>query len=342
MASDGKGVDHNVQHSMNPFDEIAVEEAVRLRERHKDVVKKITAVSAGPAKSQDVLRTALAMGADDAIHVEIPDKSLGGPLEPLAVSKILKSVVDKAASEDEVGLVILGKQAIDDDASQTGQMLAGLLNWPQATFASKVELEGKGEKGDGVQVTREVDGGLAVVKSAIPLVVTTDLRLNGTLLGSVDVADLSRAALRFAAQHHEGQEEAAQEVHGGRPWSREGGGPEARDPQGGRAAQEAGWRQGAYHAGHWPAPRGGTATDNRRSRTWTSSLASSRTRAVSRYALRPSQCLCEVLQGQGHRPVRHVHTENHVPSCSAPPRSPRAAAIGAGPAQGATPRVWLT
>ncbi|WFD02488.1 Putative electron transfer flavoprotein subunit [Malassezia obtusa] len=166
VASDGKGVDTNVQHSMNPFDEIAVEEAVRLRERHKGVVDKI-----------DVLRTALAMGADDAIHVDIPDKSLSGPLEPLAVSKILKTIVEKE-EKDKIGLVILGKQAIDDDASQTGQMLAGLLNWPQATFASKLELEGKGNEGDKVKVTREVDGGLAVVDSSVPLVVTTDLRLN--------------------------------------------------------------------------------------------------------------------------------------------------------------------
>ena len=131
------------------------------------------AVTAGPAKSQDVLRTALAMGADDAIHVDVP-----GPIEPLAVSKILRAIVDKEASSDEIGLVLLGKQAIDDDASQTGQMLAGLLKWPQATFASKVELEGKGDKGDKVTVTREVDGGLAVVETHVPLVVTTDLRLN--------------------------------------------------------------------------------------------------------------------------------------------------------------------
>ncbi|KAI3627491.1 Putative electron transfer flavoprotein subunit [Malassezia furfur] len=178
VASDGKGVDTNVQHSMNPFDEIAVEEAVRLRERHKGVVDKITVVSAGPAKSQDVLRTALAMGADDAIHVDIPDKSLSGPLEPLAVSKILKTIIEKEEGDNKIGLVILGKQAIDDDASQTGQMLAGLLNWPQATFASKVQLEGKGNEGDKVQVTREVDGGLAVVDSTIPMVITTDLRLN--------------------------------------------------------------------------------------------------------------------------------------------------------------------
>ena len=166
-------MDQNVQHSMNPFDEIAVEEAVRMRERNKDAVKRITVMSAGPAKAQDVLRTALAMGADDAIHVEVP-----GPIEPLAVSKILRAIVDKEASEDEIGMVILGKQAIDDDASQTGQMLAGLLNWPQATFASKIELDGKGDKGDKMTVTREVDGGLAVVETQVPLVVTTDLRLN--------------------------------------------------------------------------------------------------------------------------------------------------------------------
>lgn len=125
-----------------------------------------------------MLRTALAMGADDAIHVEIKDNELPGPLEPLGVSKILQSIVEKESKEDEIGMVILGKQAIDDDASQTGQMLAGLLEWPQATFASKVELEGKGDKGDKVKVTREVDGGLAEVETSVPLVVTTDLRLN--------------------------------------------------------------------------------------------------------------------------------------------------------------------
>lgn len=118
------------------------------------------------------------MGADDAIHVEIPDNSLGGPLEPLAVSKILREVIKKAGEEEEVGLVIMGKQAIDDDASQTGQMLAAQLNWPQATFASKLEFLGKLEKGEEVQVTREVDGGLAVVKTKLPFVLTTDLRLN--------------------------------------------------------------------------------------------------------------------------------------------------------------------
>ncbi|PWN19688.1 electron transfer flavo protein, beta subunit [Microstroma glucosiphilum] len=178
VASDGKGVDTNVKHAMNPFDEIAVEEAVRLREKHKEAVSKITAVSAGPAKSADVLRTALAMGADDAIHVEIPDNSLGGPLEPLAVSKILQAVIKKAGEEEEVGLVIMGKQAIDDDASQTGQMLAARLDWPQATFASKLEFLGKLEKGEEVQITREVDGGLGIVKTTLPFVMTTDLRLN--------------------------------------------------------------------------------------------------------------------------------------------------------------------
>lgn len=217
-------MDTNVKHAMNPFDEIAVEEAVRLREKHKDGISKIvsvapikrgqlemqlqrktrrwdskgicahkltivslvcilfheqTAVSAGPSKSADVLRTALAMGADDAIHVEIADNALGGPLEPLGVAKILAEVIKKAGEEEEVGLVIMGKQAIDDDASQTGQMLAGLLNWPQTTFASKIELLGKAEKGEPVQVTREIDGGLGVVKTKFPFVMTTDLRLNG-------------------------------------------------------------------------------------------------------------------------------------------------------------------
>lgn len=161
-----------------------------------------------------MLRTALAMGADDAIHVDIPDKSLSGPLEPLAVSKILKTIIEKEEGDNKIGLVILGKQAIDDDASQTGQMLAGLLNWPQATFASKVQLEGKGNEGDKVQVTREVDGGLAVVDSTIPMVITTDLRLNGTLFPLIH-----RTSLRFAAQHHEGEEEASQEDDCGGPRS---------------------------------------------------------------------------------------------------------------------------
>lgn len=118
------------------------------------------------------------MGADDAIHVEIPDNSLGGPLEPLGVSKILKAIVEQEKANEEVGLIIMGKQAIDDDASQTGQMLASMLDWPQATFASKLEFLGKLDKGEKVRVTREVDGGLAVVETTLPFVMTTDLRLN--------------------------------------------------------------------------------------------------------------------------------------------------------------------
>src|SRR5512138_2452039 len=150
---DGSGVDlANVKMSMNPFDEIAVEEAIRLKE--KGVATEIVAVSVGPAKAQETLRTALAMGADRAILVQTDDE-----VEPLAVAKILKGI----AEEEAPGLVILGKQAIDDDSNQTGQMLAALLGWPQGTFASKVELVG-----NGLNVTREVDGGLETVKLATP------------------------------------------------------------------------------------------------------------------------------------------------------------------------------
>jgi len=160
---DGSGVDlANVKMSMNPFDEIAVEEAVRLKE--KGAATEIVAISIGPAKAQETLRTALAMGADRAILVETDAE-----IEPLAVAKILKAVAD----EEQPGLVIMGKQAIDDDSNQTGQMLAALWSRPQGTFASKVELDG-----DSVSVTREVDGGLETVKLALPAVVTTDLRLN--------------------------------------------------------------------------------------------------------------------------------------------------------------------
>ncbi|HEX2794733.1 MAG TPA: electron transfer flavoprotein subunit beta/FixA family protein [Croceicoccus sp.] len=163
VKADGTGVDlSNVKMSMNPFDEIAVEEAIRLKEAGK--VEEIIAVSVGPAKAQETLRTALAMGADSAILVETDDE-----VEPLAVAKILKAV----AAEVQPGLVILGKQAIDDDANQTGQMLAALMNLPQGTFASKVEVDG-----DSVSVTREVDGGLETVKLSLPAIVTTDLRLN--------------------------------------------------------------------------------------------------------------------------------------------------------------------
>ncbi|MCY7397950.1 MAG: electron transfer flavoprotein subunit beta/FixA family protein [Sphingomonas bacterium] len=160
---DGSGVDlANVKMSMNPFDEIAVEEAIRLKE--KGVATEIVVVSIGPAKAQETLRTALAMGADRAILVTSETD-----VEPLAVAKILKAVVD----EEQPGLVILGKQAIDDDSNQVGQMLAALLGWPQGTFASKIEVAG-----DSVNVTREVDGGLETLKLATPAIVTTDLRLN--------------------------------------------------------------------------------------------------------------------------------------------------------------------
>ena len=163
VKSDGTGVDlANVKMSMNPFDEIAVEEAIRIKEAGK--AEEIVAISVGPAKAQETLRTALAMGADRAILVETD-----ADVEPLAVAKILKAIV----GEENPGLVILGKQAIDDDSNQTGQMLAALLGRPQGTFASKVEIDG-----DSVSVTREVDGGLETVKLAMPAIVTTDLRLN--------------------------------------------------------------------------------------------------------------------------------------------------------------------
>jgi len=163
VKADGTGVDlANVKMSMNPFDEIAVEEAIRIKEAGK--AEEIIAVSVGPAKAQDTLRTALAMGADRAILIETDSE-----VEPLAVAKILKAIV----AEENPGLVILGKQAIDDDSNQTGQMLAALLGRPQGTFASKVEIDG-----DHVAVTREVDGGLETVKLALPAIVTTDLRLN--------------------------------------------------------------------------------------------------------------------------------------------------------------------
>ncbi|MBL0726800.1 electron transfer flavoprotein subunit beta/FixA family protein [Piscinibacter sp. HJYY11] len=167
VKSDGSGVDiANVKMSMNPFDEIAVEEAVRLKE--KGVVTEVIAVSAGPAQCQETLRTAMAIGADRGILVETLDGP-GNELQPLAVAKILKALVDK----EQPGLVILGKQAIDDDCNQTGQMLAALADLPQATFASKVELTA-----DSATVTREVDGGLETLKLSLPAVVTTDLRLN--------------------------------------------------------------------------------------------------------------------------------------------------------------------
>ena len=163
VKSDGSGVDiANVKMSMNPFDEIALEEAVRLKEAGK--VSEVVAVSVGVAQCQETLRTGMAIGADRGILVET-----NGETEPLAVAKIMKALADK----EQPQLIILGKQAIDDDSNQTGQMLAALLGWPQATFASKVVLE------DGkVTVTREVDGGLETVALTLPAIVTTDLRLN--------------------------------------------------------------------------------------------------------------------------------------------------------------------
>ncbi|MGR4871620.1 electron transfer flavoprotein subunit beta/FixA family protein [Variovorax sp. LARHSF232] len=163
VSADGTGVNlANMKMSMNPFDEIAVEEAVRLKE--KGVVTEIIAVSCGEAKCQEQLRTAMAIGADRGILVETTEE-----LQPLAVAKLLKALVDQEKPE----LIVLGKQAIDDDCNQTGQMLAALLNVPQATFASKVEIA------DGAAVvTREVDGGLETVKFRLPAVITTDLRLN--------------------------------------------------------------------------------------------------------------------------------------------------------------------
>ena len=163
VKSDGTGVDiANVKMSMNPFDEIAVEEAVRLKE--KGAATEVIAVSCGVAQCQETLRTAMAIGADRAILVETDVE-----LQPLAVAKLLKALVDK----EQPGLVILGKQAIDDDANQTGQMLAALADLPQATFASKVEVAG-----DKAKVTREIDGGLETLEVTLPAVVTTDLRLN--------------------------------------------------------------------------------------------------------------------------------------------------------------------
>ena len=165
VKADGTGVDlANVKMSMNPFDEIAVEEGIRLKE--KGVATELVAVSVGPAKAQETLRTALAMGADRAILVQVDD---GVEVEPLAVAKILKAIID----EEQPGLVIAGKQAIDDDSNQVGQMVAALTGRPQGTFASKVEVSG-----DSVAVTREVDGGLETVNLKLPAIVTTDLRLN--------------------------------------------------------------------------------------------------------------------------------------------------------------------
>ncbi len=214
VKADNSGVDlANVKMSMNPFCEIAVEEAVRLKE--KGVATEIVAVSVGPTAAQEQLRTALALGADRAILVESNDE-----LNSLAVAKLLKAVVDK----EQPQLVILGKQAIDSDNNQTGQMLAALTGYAQGTFASKVEVAG-----DKVNVTREIDGGLQTVALNLPAIVTTDLRLN-------------EPRLRVAAEHHESQEEAAGRGDPGRPgrfhrFHRE-------DPEGRGAGCTLRWHQG--------------------------------------------------------------------------------------------------
>jgi electron transfer flavoprotein beta subunit len=167
VKSDKTGVDlANVKMSMNPFDEIAVEQAIRLKEAGQ--ADEIVAVSVGVKQSQETLRTALAMGADRAILIEAAE-TVDTDIEPLAVAKLLKAVVD----EEKPGLVICGKQAIDNDMNATGQMLAALLGWSQATFASKLEIAG-----DSAQVTREVDGGLQVIKVKMPTILTVDLRMN--------------------------------------------------------------------------------------------------------------------------------------------------------------------
>jgi electron transfer flavoprotein beta subunit len=165
VKSDGSGVElANVKMSMNPFDEIAVEEVVRLKE--KGLVTEIVAVSIGAPRSQETIRTALSMGADRGILIETPE---GAAVEPLTVAKLLKGAIEA----EKPKFIILGKQAIDDDCNQTGQMLAALLGWPQATFASKLVIEG-----ETAMVTREVDGGLETIKLRLPAIITTDLRLN--------------------------------------------------------------------------------------------------------------------------------------------------------------------
>ena len=214
VKSDGTGVElANVKMSMNPFDEIAVEEALRLKEAGK--ATEVVVVSIGPAQASETIRTGLAMGADRGILVKAE-----GNVEPLAVAKILKAIVD----EEKPGLVILGKQAIDDDSNQTGQMLAALLGWSQATFASKLEVDGADFK-----VTREVDGGLQTVKLKGPAIVTTDLRLNEPRYASLP-------------EHHEGEEEADRRQERGRLRRRSHAA--SRSAQDVRTARPQGRRQG--------------------------------------------------------------------------------------------------
>ncbi|KAI6658525.1 Electron transfer flavoprotein subunit beta [Oopsacas minuta] len=159
-------VTEGVKHSMNPFDEIALEEAIRLKE--KKIASEIVVVSCGPSQCQETLRTALAMGADRGIHVEVPNPEYEG-LQPLAVARILQRLSER----EKIDIVILGKQAIDDDCNQTGQILSGMLDWPIGTFVSKVEVEG-----ERINLTREIDGGLEEISVGIPCVITADLRLN--------------------------------------------------------------------------------------------------------------------------------------------------------------------
>lgn len=170
IKADQSGVElTNVKMSMNPFDEIAVEEAVRLKE--KGLAKEVVVVTIGPAVAQDVIRTAMAIGADRGILVTTSLPTDLGGLEPLAVAKLLKKIIEK----ETPSLVIMGKQSIDDDSNQTGQMLSALLSWPQATFASKIDIAADKTK---AEVTREIDGGLEVIEVATPAIITTDLRLN--------------------------------------------------------------------------------------------------------------------------------------------------------------------
>merc|ERR1712230_189330 len=199
---------NGVKHSMNPFDELSIEEAVRLRERKKPV-EDILAFSAGPAKSQDILRTAMAMGADRGLHV-VEEKT---ELEPLGVAKMLKKVVE----DEKRNLVILGKQSIDDDANQTGQMLAGLLGWSQATQASKVELDG-----ETVTVTKEVDGGVETVRAKLPMVITTDLRPNEPRYASLP--NIMKAKKKPLADHGIDMSKRLQTVKVAEPPARQGGG----------------------------------------------------------------------------------------------------------------------
>ena len=176
VKSDNSGVDlENTKMSMNPFDEIAVEEAVRLKE--KKICDEITAISIGSTKSEETLRTALAVGADKGILVETEEE-----VQPLEVAKILQEIIKK----NNPDLVLMGKQAIDDDSNQTGQMLAALLNWPQGTFTSKLEINGKK-----INVTREIDGGLETLGMELPAIVTTDLRLNEPRYASVSYTHLT-------------------------------------------------------------------------------------------------------------------------------------------------------